>query len=210
MSRSDSSTVARSFRRSPPKSTELADFWLYFKTFLRERRAVASAAPSSQATARRIVRGLTFPPNGTLVELGAGTGAITAELLRANAGRCRVVAVERDAAFCARLRQRCPEAEVVEADALDFEALLDRRDVKQVDHVICGLPLNWLPRRQGAELLAAISRRLRHGGTLRQLTHLPWRPNPLLPHYFQEIETHVVWRNFPPAGFQICRYARKG
>ena len=54
-----------------------------------------------------------------VLDLGAGTGALTAPLLAAGAN---VVAVERDAALAARLRRRfrCDEVTVVEHDLLTF------------------------------------------------------------------------------------------
>ncbi len=50
-----------------------------------------------------------------VVEVGAGSGMLTAPLLEAGA---RVIAIEPDRRFAARLRRGCPGARVVEADAL--------------------------------------------------------------------------------------------
>jgi 23S rRNA (adenine-N6)-dimethyltransferase len=50
-----------------------------------------------------------------VVDVGAGSGMLTAPLLAAGA---RVIAIEPDRRFAARLRRACPAADVVEADAL--------------------------------------------------------------------------------------------
>jgi 23S rRNA (adenine-N6)-dimethyltransferase len=50
-----------------------------------------------------------------VVDVGAGSGMLTAPLLAAGA---RVIAIEPDGRFAARLRRGCPAAHVVEADAL--------------------------------------------------------------------------------------------
>lgn len=50
-----------------------------------------------------------------VVDLGAGSGMLTEPLLAAGA---RVIAIEPDRRFAARLRRACPAARVVEADAL--------------------------------------------------------------------------------------------
>jgi 23S rRNA (adenine-N6)-dimethyltransferase len=50
-----------------------------------------------------------------VVDVGAGSGMLTAPLLAAGA---RVIAIEPDVRFAARLRRACPGAQVVEGDAL--------------------------------------------------------------------------------------------
>jgi 23S rRNA (adenine-N6)-dimethyltransferase len=50
-----------------------------------------------------------------VVDVGAGSGMLTGALLRTGA---RVVAIEPDRRLAARLRRACPDARVVEADAL--------------------------------------------------------------------------------------------
>lgn len=50
-----------------------------------------------------------------VVDVGAGSGMLTAPLLAAGA---RVIAIEPDSRFAARLRRACPTAHVIEADAL--------------------------------------------------------------------------------------------
>jgi SAM-dependent methyltransferase len=53
-------------------------------------------------------------PGQRVLDVGAGTGALTAELLRRG---CRVAAAEPSPGFCDALRRRFPEAEVREAPA---------------------------------------------------------------------------------------------
>jgi 23S rRNA (adenine-N6)-dimethyltransferase len=50
-----------------------------------------------------------------VVDVGAGSGMLTAPLLATGA---RVIAIEPDSRFAARLRRACPAANVIEADAL--------------------------------------------------------------------------------------------
>jgi phospholipid N-methyltransferase len=148
-----------------------------------------------------------------VVELGAGTGPITAELLKRAPTTCKVIIVERDPDFCDRLRERFPGADIVQADAANLEQVLAERGVERVDHFLCGLPLPSFERSARDHILEVVHRRLMPEGTFRQLTHLPWVYYRMYRRYFGEVRFHLVFRNVPPAGFYTClapREAAKG
>jgi phospholipid N-methyltransferase len=191
------SPPARAGRRQP-------DWLLFFTKFLRQGRAIASFVPSSAYLARAVVEGIDFAKARCVVELGAGTGPITAELLR-HAGDCRAVIVERDPDFCGRLRERFAGVDIAEADAIDLDRLLSERGLDQVDHFLCGLPLPSFSPETRDLILDVVHRRLRPGGTFRQLTHMPWVYYNLYRRYFAEVHFQLVFRNLPPAGFYVCR-----
>src|SRR5207248_1711594 len=92
------------------------DWWLMLRKFFQRGRTIASVAPSSRYMARAIMRGINFESVRCIVELGAGTGPITAELLRRAKPHTRVLVLELDADLCARLRRRFPDADIVEGD----------------------------------------------------------------------------------------------
>jgi 23S rRNA (adenine-N6)-dimethyltransferase len=69
----------------------------------------------SSALAAAIVRDAGVRAGELVVDVGAGSGMLTRPLLGTGA---RVLAIEPDRVFSARLRRACPDAHVVEADAL--------------------------------------------------------------------------------------------
>jgi len=69
----------------------------------------------SRRLADAIVRDAGVEPGDLVVDIGAGSGMLTRALLLAGA---RVRAVEHDSRLAARLRRACPDADVVEVDAL--------------------------------------------------------------------------------------------
>ena len=198
-----SPSSSRQDRRCP-------DWLLFFSKFLRHGSAIASFVPSSTYLARAVVQNLDFQKSRCIVELGAGTGPITAELLRLAPPTCRVLIVERDADFCLRLRERFPGADVVQADAVDLDRLLSERGIEQVDHFLCGLPLPSFERSACDRILDVVNRRLPADGTFRQLTHMPWVYYRMYRRYFADVGFRFVMRNLPPAGFYTCRRPKAG
>ncbi|MFN4261208.1 MAG: class I SAM-dependent methyltransferase [Gemmataceae bacterium] len=182
------------------------DWWLVFTKFLKQGTGIAALAPSSRWLARGVVHDLDLRQAQCVVELGAGTGPITTELLRrAEDTACRVIIIERDADFCQRLRSRFPNADIVQADANDLDQLLAKRNIGQVDHIVSGLPLPSFPAPLRDRLLEIVGRRLRPEGSFRQLTHMPWVYFPLYKRYFGDVLFRLVPINFPPGGVYVCR-----
>jgi phospholipid N-methyltransferase len=187
------------------RESSLSDTWLFFTKFLRQGTGIAALVPSSRWLAQSAIWGIDFDQARTIVELGAGTGPVTAELLRRAAGRCRVIVLERDADFCARLRRRFPGAEILHADAAHLDRVLAERDIEAVDHFISGLPLPSFPQADRDALLRLVGRRLAPGGTFRQLTGMPWVYHRMYRRYFSEVSFRLVPWNLPPGGTYTCR-----
>jgi phospholipid N-methyltransferase len=152
--------------------------------------------------------GIDWPATRCVVELGAGTGAITAELLRRAPAGCRCLIVERDPDFCRLLAAHFPAAEVIEADACDLDRLLADRHVEAVDHILCDLALPWFTPRNRHRVLDASRRRLAGHGTFRQMTYMPWLHYATYHRYFAEVGFRWVFWNVPPGGYYLCRAPR--
>jgi phospholipid N-methyltransferase len=178
--------------------------------FLKHGTTVASFAPSSKYLARKIVDGIDFENSDCVVELGAGTGPITAELIRRVSPRTKLVIVELLPEFCARLRAKFPQADIVEGDAAHLDKLLADRGISQVNHVLSGLPLPSFPAELRANILASASKVLAPGGTFRQLSVMPWVYKNMYRRYFSDVRFDLVPLNLPPAGVYVCRGFRDG
>jgi phospholipid N-methyltransferase len=114
---------------------------LYLRKWLRHGRQIASVMPSSRALARATCGRIDPVRVQTIVELGAGTGAVT----RAAAGQMhpdsRLIAIERDPDFAKALASAVPAAEVVLDDACNLAGILRDRGVHRVDVVLNVLPI---------------------------------------------------------------------
>lgn len=181
------------------------DWLLFLKKFLRHGSTIASFVPSSVYLARAVVNGIDWSRASTIVELGAGTGPITKQILSQAPSTCRCLILERDPDFCQRLRNNFPEAEIIEADVMDLETILQERGIEKADHIVSGLPLPSFPKEARQKVLDMVLSYLSPEGTFRQLTHMPWVFRRMYRQFFQEVKFKLIVRNLPPAGFYVCR-----
>ena len=190
------------------EAKQFHDYWLYMRSFVTQGKKIASLFPSSRWAAQSMIDGINFDECETVIELGAGTGAVTALLLQAARGKCRAIIVERNPVFCERLAERFPSAEIVAGDALKLTNILKRLKIRTIDHVLSTLPINWFPAQQRTAFLATICQHLQSEGSFRQLSHLPWSQRALYAQHFAAVSCPIEWRNLPPAGCYICREPR--
>jgi phospholipid N-methyltransferase len=175
--------------------------------------ATASVWPSSTALARAVADAAlagSSRPDPLVVELGAGSGAFTAELARRLDRRARHLAVELNPALAHRLAGRLDDVEVVPADAGELPTLLALRGLpgaRGVDVVVSGL--GWSATRPGRDdsLLPVVASTLADDGVFVQFgyTFTRWAAparalEAELHELFGEVTTSArVWRNLPPA-----------
>ena len=181
------------------------DWWLMLKKFVSHGTSIAAFSPSSRFLARSMVRGIDWAKARCVVELGAGTGPITRELVRAAPAHAKLVIVERDADFCRVLRAKFPGQDVVEGDAGRLDEILAHRRIAQADHVISGLPLPSFPPALRDSIIRMSARVLGPDGEFRQITNMPWVYLKLYRTYFRDVSFQLVPLNLPPGGVYYCR-----
>lgn len=185
------------------------DWWLMFRKFVEQGTSIASFAPSSRFLARSLINGIDYDRANCIVELGAGTGPVTEQLVKRVRPHTRLIVLERDPDFCARLRAKFPKAEIVEGDAAHIDQLLADRGVRQVDHMISGLPLPSFPADLRDAVIRTSAKVLAEHGTFRQLTVMPLVYKKLYQGYFEDVRFRFVALNLPPAGVYVCRGYRQ-
>jgi phospholipid N-methyltransferase len=187
-----------------PQDITSPDWWLMLRKFVKHGTSIASFVPSSRFVARTTCRGIDFERAKCVVELGAGTGPITRELVRRARPHTKLMVVELDPDFCKRLRAKFPGVDIVEGDASQLDKLLAERGITQVDHVLSGLPLPSFPVPLRDAIVQSAARVLAPGGTFRQLSVMPWVYRGLYRSYFESVRFKLVPLNFPPAGVYVC------
>jgi phospholipid N-methyltransferase len=175
------------------------------KKFARKGTSVASFSPSQGPLCRKLIQGINYDTAQCIVELGAGTGPVTFELIKRVKPQTKLIVVEIDPDFCTRLRQRFPNADIVEGDASKLDELLAERGITSVDAVISGLPLPSFPAALRDAIIASSAKVLGTTGTFRQLTNMPWVYYGLYKKYFESVKFSFVPLNMPPSGVYTCQ-----
>lgn len=167
---------------------------IFAKEWLRSPRAMGTFCPSgpnlARAMASKVKQG-----NGLVVELGAGTGVVTAELLKSGVPPERLVVLERSAPMVALLKKRFPETRIIHGDAARLSHYLPDTPV---DSIISSLPFVSLPRAVRDAVIAEI-RNCLCDGTMVQFTYALGLESCLTQAGFTCISSTTVWRNMPPA-----------
>jgi len=186
----------------------MSDFTLFLGKFLRHGTAIASLAPSSHWLARATARNIDWSRPQTVVELGAGTGPLTRELVERAGGRGRLLIIERDPDFLRLLRERfdgLPNLELIDGDVRDLAALLADRGVDRVDHIVSGLPVPSFSKALQISLIRDVRALLKPEGTFNQITEMPWIYQRFYRRFFDDVKFVFEPRNLPPAGVYYCR-----
>ncbi len=185
--------------------------FLFMRKFFKHGIHIASVWPSSRFMAQATINQVDFSGARVIVELGAGTGPITQELVDRLQPHTRFIAIERDPDFAQILRERFAghaNVEIVVADVRDLETVLKSRSVDQVDYFISGLPTPSLPVHVRRRMLVAIRRYLTPQGVFSNITEVPWYYLKYYKAVFQDVSFELVTFNMPPGGVYHCRGMR--
>jgi|GEM_PF-108530 len=193
-----------------------------FKTFALaaagDFQNIASVAPSSRHLARAMLEGLPITETRTVVELGAGTGAITQVLLETLPPEATLLAFEINPEFVNYIEKRFPDPRLVvlNAPAETLGDVLRQRGLDRVDAVVSSLSLRFMPdhrQRILQDVLAPFmdgrsvytQYQYLHGMRLENGKMQRHSSLPFLREYYGSIQTQTIWRNLPPARVFTCR-----
>jgi phospholipid N-methyltransferase len=149
----------------------LREYRLFVGEFLRTYHTTGAVLPSGAALARALTR---YVQPGerplAILEVGPGSGAVTAQLVRRMGPEDRLDLVELNERFVACLRERFEREEpfrrVAEQTEIFHRSVEEMADRGPYDCVISGLPLNNFEGETVERLIQAMMHLVRPGGTL--------------------------------------------
>src|SRR6201984_2741591 len=131
--------------RALKKPPRLDDEVRFLRSWIEKPLHMGAVMPSGRLLARTMAQYVDVGSEDPVVELGPGTGAITKALIDHGVDQKRLVLVEYNPSFCALLRDRYPQAKVVQGDAYSLRDTLWNVLSAPAAAIVSGLPLVTKP-----------------------------------------------------------------
>lgn len=181
------------------RQSERLDGVRFLSSWLKNPKNIGAIAPSGPALSRTMAAIVDPSVNGAIVELGPGTGPVTAALIERGIDPKRLVLVEYDNEFCAILRAKFPDVKVVQGDAFALDQTLQDHVTFPLAAIVSSLPLlNFAPELR-QRLIESAMRLLRPRAPFVQFTYGANSPLPVQSHLYETSASKRVWWNLPPA-----------
>ncbi len=174
----------------------------FIKAWIRSPMKMGAVVPSSRYLARAMVAQVDVSKEGMVIELGAGTGVLTHELLQTGIDLKNLLVVEREPRLYALLKAHYPTLNIVCADACDLVSVLAERGVTKVNAVVSSLPLLSIPKEIRRTIVEQMAAAAGADGKIVQFTYGPGSP---ISRYSMEAnglegcKVKTVIANVPPA-----------
>ena len=177
----------------------------FFTESLRHFKTIGTVIPSSRASVKKMIEPVDFTrPRLIIVELGAGTGPITKEMLAMMRPDAKLIVFEINSSFINALKQISDSRLIIMNDsAANMIPRLGEQGITKADYVISTLPLAQIKARAKTKILKAIFNALRPGGRYVQIQYSLLSMNELKKR-FSVVKINFTLFNFPPAFFYVC------
>jgi|ERR1043165_471255 phospholipid N-methyltransferase len=180
-------------------------FTLFLYEAVMHPSMVGALFPSSKKLANRLTQQISNN-SGLVVELGAGTGAITTALINQKGLFRQLIVIERSAKLSNHLMQRFPELRIIQGDACQLSNLINQSTSVPIQAIVSSLPLRTLSPSIVEKIGIQINHVLVKGGLYIQYTYSLWG-KPLCPTpQLKLVHQQWVWQNLPPARIDVFRH----
>jgi phospholipid N-methyltransferase len=182
---------------------QLADRLRFLRAFAAHPRQVGAILPTSRLAVRDMLDMANVPGASLVVELGAGTGSQTGEILARMGPDARLVALEIDPRLAELLERRFddPRLQVVRDSA---EHLTEHLGDERADVLVCALPFTSLEPGLRRRILESLPDALGPDGVALVIQYSPLIQAELR-RLFGSVRRRISPLNVPPAFLFACR-----
>lgn len=190
---------------SQRKGGDRGAFW---RNLRKHPGAIGAVVPSSRGLSRRMAEMIDLGSGGKVVELGAGTGAVTNALLNYGLSKERLIVVEYLPEFVDFLRTRFPGVNIIQGDAAQLGEELEVKtntSLEEVNAIVSSLPLRSLERDKAEEITGEWKKMKSPESKVVQFTYdlRTWK-HPTLKD-FRCLRTRYALWNLPPARIDLLQ-----
>jgi len=181
------------------KQAQPRDEIVFLRAWLRAPLFTAAMLPSGPLLSRALAAAVDPKIPGAVVELGPGTGPVTAALVERGIAPDRLILIEFNPDFCRLLQERYPTARVIEGDAFAAPAIVERLKLGPLAAVVSCLPLYGKAPELRQRLLLDLLKLGVPGIPFVQATNFPRSPIPIDASAMSALVSKRIWRNLFPA-----------
>jgi phosphatidylethanolamine/phosphatidyl-N-methylethanolamine N-methyltransferase len=192
------------------RDQEASDDFVFLRAWLRAPLVTAAMLPSGRALSKAVAAAVDPDVPGAVVELGPGTGAVTAALVERGIAPERLILVEFLPEFCEVLRRRYPAARVIAGDAFAATEVLRQLNVGPIAAVVSCLPLYSKKPESRERLLRELLQLGPKGMPFIQATNFARSPIPFDRRLIDGAPSPRIWFNLLPALVWTYRLTKRG
>lgn len=170
---------------------------LFFKRWIQHPSQLGTLAPISKTLARNSAQLISSPEDKIVVEIGAGTGRLSREILKTGVKPSHFYAVELDKDLCQFLKQTIPNAHIIHGDACYLTDMLPREIIGKVDILYSVIPLMYLPQPTRNQIYTSGRSILKETGRFYHVCYSPVSPFKN-ENTIQSQRVFSKWMNIPP------------
>lgn len=176
----------------------------FLKESIRNLRTTGAIVRSSRFLVREMLKPIDFKNVKVIVELGAGDGVMTFEILRHLPATARLLCFEINPQFCEILRGIKDERFVLIEDSAEMlDEYMRRLHIEEVDYVISAIPFVALSDELSYSIVRGCFNALKEKGLYIQF-HYSTLIKKMYTSIFGNIDINFVARNIPPAFVMVC------
>ena len=180
--------------------------YLWLRELISDPAAIGAICSSSASLANRMSSWVDPVAEGWVIELGGGTGAITAALLQHGIAVNRLIVIEKSKRLARHLCMRFPGIHVHHGDASDIN-MMRKSELLSVTTIVSGLPLRSMPPYAVKKITSACALALGPEGRLIQFAYWPRTPSAWLAAGLTHVGGEIVWGNLPPARIDVFTHS---
>lgn len=177
---------------------------IFFMKSIKDWRTVGTVIPSSAAAAKKMADPVDFVSARNIVELGAGTGPVTKELLKRLHPKAKLFVFEKKPEFAEVIKSfNDSRITVINDSAEKLVSILNSYGIDKVDGVVSTLPLALMEKDVKENIYAAIAKVLKPGSPYVQIQYSLLSKRELKKN-FSKVKVRFTLLNLPPSFFYTC------